>query len=167
MQETLETQVRYLGQEGPPAEGMAAHSSVLAWRISWTEEPGGATVHGAQSWTRLRRLGTHPRWGVREWLGGAAGGLPCPPLRRCWVHAGVHSTRLPLRHLFLLRLFRSGSGVFWPLCILLSIICQDCVRRQSFLVLDSFFVLCCWRRCLSRPKHCSRMSQVPGPSHCH
>ena len=48
---------------------MAAHFSVLAWRIPWTEEPGGATVHGAQSWTRLKRLGTHPQWGVREWLG--------------------------------------------------------------------------------------------------
>ena len=33
-------QVRSLGREDPPEEGMAAHSSVLAWRIPWTEEPG-------------------------------------------------------------------------------------------------------------------------------
>ena len=34
--------------------GMATHSSILAWRIPWTEEPGGATVHGvAKSQTRL------------------------------------------------------------------------------------------------------------------
>ena len=36
-----ETQVRSLGWEEPLEEGMAAHSSVLAWRIPWTEEPGG------------------------------------------------------------------------------------------------------------------------------
>ena len=34
-----ETQVQYLGREDPLEEGMATHSSVLAWRISWTEEP--------------------------------------------------------------------------------------------------------------------------------
>ena len=36
-----ETQVRSLGQEGPLEEGMATHSSIPAWRIPWTEEPGG------------------------------------------------------------------------------------------------------------------------------
>ena len=36
-----ETQVRSLGQEDPLEEGMATHSSALAWRIPWTEEPGG------------------------------------------------------------------------------------------------------------------------------
>ena len=36
-----ETQVRSLGQEDPlEEEGMATHSSILAWRIPWTEEPG-------------------------------------------------------------------------------------------------------------------------------
>ena len=37
---------------------MATHSRILAWRIPWTEEPGGLlAVHGvAQSWTRLKRL---------------------------------------------------------------------------------------------------------------
>ena len=33
-------QVRSLGWEDPPEEGMATHSSILAWRIPWTEEPG-------------------------------------------------------------------------------------------------------------------------------
>ena len=41
MQESQEIQVRFLGQEDPLKEGMAIHSSVLAWRIPWTEEPGG------------------------------------------------------------------------------------------------------------------------------
>ena len=36
-----ETQVRSLGQEDPLEKGMATHSSILAWRIPWTEQPGG------------------------------------------------------------------------------------------------------------------------------
>ena len=35
-----EIQIRFLGQEGPLAEGMATYFSILAWRIPWTEEPG-------------------------------------------------------------------------------------------------------------------------------
>ena len=35
-----------LGQEDPLEEVMAIHSSILAWRIPWTEEPGRGTVHG-------------------------------------------------------------------------------------------------------------------------
>ena len=41
MQKTQETQVRSLGWEEPLEEGMATHSTILAWRIPWTEEPGG------------------------------------------------------------------------------------------------------------------------------
>ena len=40
MQETYEMQLLSLGWEGPLEEGMATHSSILAWRIPWTEEPG-------------------------------------------------------------------------------------------------------------------------------
>ena len=36
-----EIQVQSLGQEDPLEKGMATHPSILAWRISWTEEPGG------------------------------------------------------------------------------------------------------------------------------
>ena len=36
-----ETQVQSLAREDPREEGMASHSSVLAWRILWAEEPGG------------------------------------------------------------------------------------------------------------------------------
>ena len=36
-----ETQVRSLGQEDTLEKGIAIHSSILAWRITWTEEPGG------------------------------------------------------------------------------------------------------------------------------
>ena len=39
--EMQETQVRSLGQEEPLEKGMVTHSSILTWRIPWTEEPGG------------------------------------------------------------------------------------------------------------------------------
>ena len=49
-----ETQVRSLGLEDPLEKGMTTHSSILAWRISWTEEAGDLSVHGvAESQTQL------------------------------------------------------------------------------------------------------------------
>ena len=48
VQEMQETQVRSLGQEDPPEEGMATHCSILAQRIPWTEEPGGLQATGLQ-----------------------------------------------------------------------------------------------------------------------
>ena len=41
-------QIRSLGQEDPLEEGMAMHSSILAWRIPWREEPGGLQSMGFQ-----------------------------------------------------------------------------------------------------------------------
>ena len=41
------TQVRYLSWEDPLEKGMATHSSILAWRIPWTEEPGGVFSSGS------------------------------------------------------------------------------------------------------------------------
>ena len=43
-----ETQVRSLGQEDPLEKEMAIHSSILAWEIPWTEEPGGLQSMGSQ-----------------------------------------------------------------------------------------------------------------------
>ena len=40
-----------MGQEDPLEEGMATHSSILAWRIPWTEEPGGLCSIGSKSCT--------------------------------------------------------------------------------------------------------------------
>ena len=42
------TWVQSLGQEGPLEKEMATHSSILAWRIPWTEEPGGLQSMGSQ-----------------------------------------------------------------------------------------------------------------------
>ena len=43
-----ETWVQLLDWEDPLEEGMAIHSSILAWRIPWTEEPGGLQSMGSQ-----------------------------------------------------------------------------------------------------------------------
>ena len=42
-----DTGAHSLGQEDPLEKRMATHSGILAWRIPWTEEPGGSTVHGS------------------------------------------------------------------------------------------------------------------------
>ena len=44
--------VQFLGWEDPLEEKMATHSSILAWRIPWTEEPSGLLEHGiTKNWT--------------------------------------------------------------------------------------------------------------------
>ena len=49
-----ESRVQSLGQENPLEEEMATYSSILAWTIPWTEEPGGLQSMGLQkSWTQL------------------------------------------------------------------------------------------------------------------
>ena len=49
-----ETQVQFLSQEDPLEEGMTTHSSIVAWRIPWTEKPGGLQSMGiTKSQTRL------------------------------------------------------------------------------------------------------------------
>ena len=53
MQKMQETRVRTLGQGDPLEKGMATHSSILAWRKTWTEEPGGLQSMGLQSQTGL------------------------------------------------------------------------------------------------------------------
>ena len=58
MQDKQEWQVQSQGQENPLEEGMATHSSIFAWRIPWTEEPGGLQSIGSQ---RIRLTeGTEP-----------------------------------------------------------------------------------------------------------
>ena len=49
-----ETQIPSLGRKGPQEEKMATHSSLLAWRMPWTEEPVGYSPWGSQ-----RALSTH------------------------------------------------------------------------------------------------------------
>ena len=48
-----DAQVRFLGSEDPLEKEMATHSSILAWKIPWTEEPGGLQFLGHKSRPRL------------------------------------------------------------------------------------------------------------------
>ena len=51
------TQVKSLGQEDPLENRMATHSNILAWKIPWTEDPGGLQFMGSQkSQTQLDNL---------------------------------------------------------------------------------------------------------------
>ena len=50
---TWDTWVRSLGREDPLEKEMAIHSSILAWRIPWTEKSSRLQSMGSQSWTRL------------------------------------------------------------------------------------------------------------------
>ena len=61
-----ETQVRSLGWEDPLEEEMATHSSTLAWKIPWMEEPGaGYTPWGRKESDTTERLHFHFEWKVR------------------------------------------------------------------------------------------------------
>ena len=51
-----ETRVRSLGWEDPLEKGTATHPSILAWRIPWTEEPGGLQFMGSQRIRHTDRL---------------------------------------------------------------------------------------------------------------
>ena len=53
MQVTQETWIQFLDQDNPLEEEMATHSSILAWKILWTEEPGGLQSLRLQSQTQL------------------------------------------------------------------------------------------------------------------
>ena len=48
-----ETQVQFLGWDDPQEKEMGTHFNILAWKIPWTEEPGGLQSLGSQSQTRL------------------------------------------------------------------------------------------------------------------
>ena len=64
-----ETQVRSLGQEYPLEEGMATHSSILAWRISWTEEPGRLQSIGSQTVRHGSATTTFTFTLLEQWMG--------------------------------------------------------------------------------------------------
>ena len=65
-----ETWVRSLSREDFLEKGMVTHSSILAWRIPWTEEPGGLQCMGLQSQTGLSNCHHHLSDRVEEpWVG--------------------------------------------------------------------------------------------------
>ena len=56
LSEMLETRVRSLGQEDPLKKDMATHSTTLAWKIPWTEEPGRLQSMGSKELDMTERL---------------------------------------------------------------------------------------------------------------
>ena len=79
-----ETQVQSLGQKDPLEKGMTTCSSILAWRIPWTEEPGGLQSMGSQSWTRRNDECFHFSCGTRAL--GHAGFISCSTwAQQMWV----------------------------------------------------------------------------------
>ena len=64
----METQVRFLGWEDPLEKEMATHSSILAWRIPWTESLAGYSPWGHKSETRLSNQTTIYYLAIKKWM---------------------------------------------------------------------------------------------------
>ena len=68
-----DSQVQSLGREEPLEKGMAIHSSILAWKIPWMEEPGRLQSKGSKrvrhttthTWTQTAKMGKSPLYCVR------------------------------------------------------------------------------------------------------
>ena len=81
-------QVRFLSWKDPLEEEMASHSSILAWRIPGTEEPGGQQSMRSQSQTQLKRLSTHTCRPAGKTLPPGAKGALLPTCTGAWTPAG-------------------------------------------------------------------------------
>ena len=113
-----ETWVRSLGWEDPLEEGMATHSSILAWRIPWTEKPGGgvcaATVQGVAESDTTERLSTaqHPL---------------VTPDNGSWLPAS-----LPSLFFHLSTCYHLASPYISQLCFAVSLPSRDCKFQEIF-----------------------------------
>ena len=63
-----QTQVQFLGWENPMEKEMATHSSIFAWRIPWTEEPGRLQSMGSSRVRHDWETNTHTNWGMNPLL---------------------------------------------------------------------------------------------------
>ena len=84
-----EARVPSLGQEDPLEKEMANHSSILAWKISWTEEPGGLQFMGLSGGTVAKNLPVSAEderdTGSIPWLGRSPGEGNGNPLQYSWL----------------------------------------------------------------------------------
>ena len=65
-----ETWVRSLGREDPPEKEMAAHSSTIAWKIPWMEEPGRLQSMGSLRWTVAHQAPLSMEFSKQEYWSG-------------------------------------------------------------------------------------------------
>ena len=95
MLEIQETWVQSLAQEEPLEEGIATHSSILAWRLSWTEEPGELQSIESQrirhSWSDWARAHTDEHKGKSDRSSLCCGSFLAPGL---WIHGTHHDFKL-------------------------------------------------------------------------
>ena len=102
VQETQKIQIQFLGQEDPLEEAMATHSSILTWKIQWTEDPGGCSP-----------------WGHKE--SDKTEGLRVRARARTHTHTHTHTythsgcRKVPSSTLVSLHLHR--AVFFFPLCL--------------------------------------------------
>ena len=68
-----ETQIHSLGWEDPQEKEMATHSSIFAWRIPWTEEPGRRQSMGSQKSQTTEWLNNKTLWQIEPWLHALSG----------------------------------------------------------------------------------------------
>ena len=94
-----ETWVQSLGQEDPLEKEMATHSSIFAWRIPWTEEPGVLQSTGSQrvgrDWATSLSLQSNKSAGLLRWLSGKRICLRCRRCKRWGLHPWVE--KIPWR----------------------------------------------------------------------
>ena len=86
-----ETRVRFLGREDPLEKEMATHSNILAWKITWMEEPGGQHPMGSQRVRHTTNTHTpHPKKPARTLLS-----KPCQALATVWALGPAAAALVP------------------------------------------------------------------------
>ena len=157
-----ETQARFLGQEDPLEEEMSTHSSILAWEIPWTEEPGGLQSTGSQrvrhDWVTEQQpeKGSGQRNVLLASILGWPGGSCSSPI--ILTFRGAHSRHIPglrrgEKHSFSWAVFPS-----WTLLVFYTIISQTIFCITLFIATwDIKSILCLTPR---ESQHVSTLTAV-------
>ena len=137
--------------------GLIPPPGKIPWRRAWQPIP---VFLPGESHGQRSLAGCSP-WGRKE--ADTPEQLSMRAREQLSTRASAGCVQFPARApdaLLLLLALQKKAWAFWSFCILLSLIWLNCACRQLFSVPYSYFVFCCWRRCLSRCKPCSKVS--PG-----
>ena len=110
-----ETRVQSLGWEDPLEKGMAIHSSILAWRIPWTEKPGGLQFVGSQRVSHDWVIHTHTHRHTHSWRASEIWWLSSQ-WRTSWRRKDVCGCSLPVPKKKLGRQVRSVWKILCGIC---------------------------------------------------